>query len=221
MPSEIWAETQREKMEKNRKEKNRIWLWGYGLLFALLLLNPLKIYALTPMETMKDNLDKVLQVLHDPELKGEAGKQIKIEKISRLSEKIFDFSEMSKRSLGLYWKKLSDEQKARFVKLYRLLLKRTYADKIVSSRNEEIIYGRVAENTSAYVEVQTTVSTGKQNISVNYRLMRVNNDWEVYDVVVEGVSLVQNYRQQFREILGKNSVEKLFDILEKKVGQEK
>jgi phospholipid transport system substrate-binding protein len=221
MPSEIWAETQREKMEKNRKEKNRIWLWGYGLLFALLLLNPLKIYALTPMETMKDNLDKVLQVLHDPELKGEAGKQIKIEKISRLSEKIFDFSEMSKRSLGLYWKKLSDEQKARFVKLYRLLLKRTYADKIVSSRNEEIIYGRVAENTSAYVEVQTTVSTGKQNISVNYRLMRENNDWKVYDVVVEGVSLVQNYRQQFREILGKNSVEKLFDILEKKVGQEK
>jgi phospholipid transport system substrate-binding protein len=221
MPSEIWAETQREKMEKNRKEKNRIWLWGYGLLFALLLLNPLKIYALTPMETMKDNLDKVLQVLHDPELKGEAGKQIKIEKISRLSEKIFDFSEMSKRSLGLYWKKLSDEQKARFVKLYRLLLKRTYADKIVSSRNEEIIYGRVVENTSAYVEVQTTVSTGKQNISVNYRLMRENNDWKVYDVVVEGVSLVQNYRQQFREILGKNSVEKLFDILEKKVGQEK
>ena len=207
-------------MQQNKKRGNRIWLWGYALFFGLLFINPSIIYALTPMETMKNNLDRVLQVLRDPELKGEAGKRVKIEKISRLSEKIFDFSEMSKRSLGLYWKKLNDQQKARFVKLYQSLLKKTYAEKIVSSKNEEIIYGRVLENTSAYVEVQTTVSTGKQDISINYRLMRKNTDWKVYDVVVEGVSLVLNYRQQFREILGKNSVEKLFDILEKKVEQD-
>ncbi len=170
------------------------------------------------VQTVKDHLNKVIAVLSDPSLTGEAGKQTKIEKISDISDHLFDFRELSKRSLGIYWRRFTPQQRTEFVTLYKKLLRKTYADRIVSYNNQKIVYGSEYPLTSKTVEVRTAVELKSGNVAINYRLINEDGQWRVYDVVIEGVSLISNYRAQFRDILANNTPEGLLDILKKKVG---
>lgn len=170
------------------------------------------------VQTVKEHLNKVIAVLSDPSLTGEAGKQTKIEKISDISDHLFDFRELSKRSLGIYWRRFTPKQQTEFVALYKKLLRKTYADRIVSYNNQKIVYGSEYPLTSKTVEVRTAVELKSGNVAINYRLINENGQWRVYDVVIEGVSLISNYRAQFRDILANNTPEGLIDILKKKVG---
>jgi len=189
-----------------------------GFILMSLLISPLSAHAVTPLETIRADINKVLEVLRDPSLKGESGKNTKKAKIRSLAREMFDFTELSRRTLAQNWKKLNAGQQKEFTDLYASLLEETYANRIVSYTNEKVLYGKEKNLTENTVEVQTTiVTTQKTDIPINYRVIRKDYEWKVYDVVIEGVSLINNYRTQFKEILANKPPETLIDILRKKV----
>jgi phospholipid transport system substrate-binding protein len=189
-----------------------------GLFLIVLLIMPLSSQAAAPLEAVRAEINKVLDVLRDESLKGESGKNTKKTKIRSIANGMFDFSELSRRTLGPDWKKLNAGQQKEFVDLYSDLLEETYASKLLSYTNEKVLYGKEKNLTANTVEVETTIATKKADIPVNYRLIPKGSDWKVYDVTIEGVSLINNYRSQFREILTGKSPDALIEHLRKKVG---
>jgi phospholipid transport system substrate-binding protein len=176
-------------------------------------------YAGAPLNTVQGHVNKVLDVLRDPALKGEAGKKAKKEKIRAISERMFDYLELSRRTLGQDWKKLNASQQKEFIDLYKSLLEDAYADKIVNYSDEKVLFSKENALSEKTTEVQTTIITKKADIPIHYRVILKEGEWKVYDVVIEGVSLISNYRNQFREILTNKSPEHLLDTLRKKVGK--
>jgi len=190
-----------------------------AFIIIVFLMVPLCVYAGPPLEAVKTQVNKVLDVLRDSSLKGEAGKKVKREKIRNISVNMFDYTELSKRTLGQNWSKLNAAQQTEFLGLYKTLLEDAYADKIITYTDEKVVFGKETTLSEKTAEVQTTIITKKADIPINYRVIRKGSDWKVYDVVVEGVSLVSNYRNQFKEILSNKSPEALLDTLRKKVGK--
>ena len=189
-----------------------------GFLLTLLLIFPTFAYSGTPLDTVKENVNKVLEVLRDPTLKGEPGRKVKKEKIRSISEEMFDFTELSKRSLGQNWKRFNPDQQEEFIKLFKSVLVTAYADKIASYTDEKVVFKEEITLSEKAVEVPTMIVTQTSEVPIRYRLIEEKGRWKVYDVVIEGVSLINNYRTQFREILAKKTPEALLDILRKKVG---
>jgi phospholipid transport system substrate-binding protein len=190
----------------------------FTIIFLILfLITPFAAYAETPMATLQSYIDRVLQVLRDPALKGEPGKKIKTEKIESIAQDLFDFEELSKRTLGQSWKQFSTDQQNEFVSLYKSLLKKTYSDKIISYNDEGIHFGKETALSEKTSEIETTLKTKTADIPINYRLILKDGRWTAYDVIIEGISLINNYRSQFREILGNKPPEGLIDVLRKKV----
>ncbi len=190
---------------------------GFVVLFCMAL--PLVAYAGVPLDTVKGYADQVLDVLRDPTLKSEAGKKIKKTKIRAIADQMFDFDELSKRTLAVNWRKLSAEEQKEFVSLYKDLLADTYSDKILAYKDEKIVFTKEVPLTEKTVEVQSTVIRRTQEIPIYYRVIQEGGTWRVYDVVIEGVSLVNNYRTQFREILSNKPPSSLLETLRKKVGR--
>ncbi len=177
-------------------------------------------WAGPPLDALKDTVDKVLDILRDPKLKPEAAKEAKKERLRVLYEKMFDEVELSRRALARNWNNLSVPQRKEFVPLFRQILEKAYADKILDYTNEKIIFDRETALAENQVEVQTRVVTASKEIPIIYRMIRKDGVWKVYDVVVENVSLVQNYRTQFNDILVKNTPEQLLETLRKKVKEQ-
>lgn len=180
---------------------------------------PLISFAGAPLDSVKAQINKVLDVLRDPSLKGEAGKKTKKVRIRNISDNFFDYTELSKRTLGQNWNKLNAQQQQEFIGLYKQILEDAYADKIVTYTDEKVNFGKETQLTEKTFEVQTTILTKKADIPINYRVIQKGNEWKVYDVVIEGVSLISNYRTQFREILSNKTPDSLLETLRKKVGK--
>jgi phospholipid transport system substrate-binding protein len=189
-----------------------------GSMLLIWLMAPLFAFAGVPLDTVKANANSVLEVLRDPKLKGEAGRKVKEQKIQAAAEKLFDFVELSKRTLGLSWNNFTPEQRKEFVQLFEGILKDAYVDKILAYSNEQINFTKEVPLSETTVEVDSVVVTKGAQVPINYRVIKKDNEWRVYDVVIEGVSLINNYRTQFREILGNNPPEKLLETLRKKTG---
>jgi len=173
-------------------------------------------YAATPLETAREDVNKVLAILRDKT----ASKEVKEKSIEDVYGRMFDEVELSKRSMGKDWAALDSSQQKEFVKLFREILKKAYIDKILSYSDEKIDFTGETKLSENQAEVQTRVITSSEQISINYRMIMKNDTWKVYDVVVENVSLIRNYRSQFRSILSKNTPEQLLKILRKKVEKE-
>jgi len=188
-----------------------------GLSFLMFFLSTLPVYAGAPLDTVQTNVNKVLDVLRDPKLKAESAKEIKKEKLEAMYEQMFDEVELSMRSLGGNWKKLSPAQQQEFIQLYRQVLGRAYIDEILSFTNEKIVFSKENMLSNNQAEVQTKIITSSKEIPIFYRVILKDGIWKVYDVVVENVSLVQNYRSQFNSILAKKTPDQLLEILRKKV----
>ncbi|UVT22402.1 MAG: ABC transporter substrate-binding protein [Nitrospira sp.] len=172
-------------------------------------------YAGAPTDSMKVTIDEVLHIVREKELKQPE----KADERRHLLEKVvaarFDYMEMSRRALGAPWNQLTDQQKQEFVDLFRTLLTNSYADKIETYSGEGVQY--LNERTEKeYAEVRTKVLSGKTEIPLDYRLINRADDWRVYDVIVDGVSLVNNYRGQFTKIIRASSYSDLVDQLRKK-----
>ena len=189
------------------------------LLILMLLIHPYPAHSGAPLESVKADVNRVLDILRDPALKGETGQKAKKEKISALSNEMFDFTELSKRSLGQHWNKLSSGQQKEFVTLFKSLLEDAYADKVTAYTDEKMTFGKEISLSEKTVEVQTTVIAKTSTVPINYRVIEEDGRWKVYDVVIEGVSLISNYRTQFREILATKTPETLLETLRKKVGK--
>lgn len=193
------------------------WVASATLLIFLML--PFLAFAGVPLDTVKTNVNSVLEVLRDPKLKGEAGKKVKEQRIVAAADKLFDFVELSKRTLGLNWNKFTPEQRREFVELYKTILKDAYVDKITAYTNEQVNFTKEVPLSENMVEVQSSVVTKSAETPIYYRVIKKDSEWKVFDVVIEGVSLISNYRTQFREILGNNPPATLLDTLRKKVGK--
>lgn len=193
------------------------------LLLSLILVTVFTVsdaYAGEPTNQVKQTVDKVLDILRNKELKKPEKTRERRAAIRKAVSERFDFEEMAKRALGLHWRKRTPDERKEFVSLFTDLLERSYIKKIESYSDEKILY--VGENVeSEYAVVRSTIITKRNvEIPVDYRLLEKNGKWEVYDVVIEGVSLVNNYRTQFNKIIRTNSYEELVKRMKNKQEEE-
>jgi phospholipid transport system substrate-binding protein len=188
-----------------------------GVSFLMIFLISLPVYAGAPLDAVKLNTDQVLDILRDPKLKAASAKEMKKDKLRAVYVNMFDEVELSRRSLGMHWNKLNTAQRGEFVKLFEQVLEKAYADRILSYTNEKIEFTKESMISGNLAEVRTKVITSSKEIPIYYRVILKDGTWKVYDVTIENVSLVQNYRTQFNDILAKNTTEQLLEILRKKV----
>ena len=163
---------------------------------------------------MKQTTDKILSILTDPTLKESPRAEERERLIRKTLDERFDWEEMARRSLAKYWAQRTEEEKKEFVNLFTDLLERTYMDKVVEGYSgEKIIYeGENIE--SDYGTLKVKIVTKKNtNIAVEYKLRKGGDQWLIYDVSIEGVSLVNNYRAQFDSIMTKVSYANLAKML--------
>ena len=198
-------------------ESGGAWLKGLVLVATVLLTGIAADWAQAgeATEAMRATISEVLRILADKDLKQPSKANERRQQLEKVVGERFDYPEMSRRSMGAPWANLSEKDKQEFVSLFQTLLVNTYADKIESYSGEGVQYVN-ERNEKEYAEVRTKVLTGKTEIPLDYRLLHKGSDWRVYDVVVDGVSLVNNYRGQFSKILRNGSYADLVEQLRKK-----
>ncbi len=189
------------------------------IVFSLLIIFILSVpaYAGAPTVAVDNTVKRVLDVLRDPKLKSPTTKEIKKEKLRVIYKDMFDEMEFSKRTLTRNWKKFTPKQQEEFVNLFEQVLEKSYIDKILDYSNEKIVFYKETMIPEDKAEVQSKIVTASKEIPIDYRMILKDGKWKVYDVVVENVSLVQNYRTQFNEILSDGTPEQLLQTLRKKV----
>lgn len=183
----------------------------------IILMFSVPVDAGVPLDSVKKCVNEVIGIVGNPKLKGEAAKEIKKEKLRVLYKEMFDEIEFSKRTLARNWNKFTPAQRAEFVKLFEQVLEKAYGDKVLSYTDEKVDFYKETMLSATQAEVQSKIITSSKEVPVFYRVINNNGKWKVYDVVVENVSLVQNYRTQFNDILAKDNPDKLLEILRKKV----
>ena len=169
-----------------------------------------------PTDTVKTTVDKVINILNDPKLKGPAHEKERRAKIRQAVFEVWDFREMAKRSLAQYWRERTEPQRKEFTDLFADLLERSYINRIESYSGEKIIWDREIVD-PPYAEVDSHFLTKRrEEIPVDYKLLDENGKWRVYDMVIENVSLVNNYRTQFNKIIRQSSYDELLKKMKNK-----
>ena len=186
------------------------------LLFFFSVAVPCQSSAGAPTEQIRASVDRVLTILKNSQLKSPAKTKERREQLREVISSRFDFAEMARRSLGAQWRRLSPKEQEEFVRLYTDLLERAYIDRIEGYSDEKFVY--IRENLDKdFAEVNSRIITEKgEEFSLNYKAHLVNEEWKVYDVVVENISLVNNYRSQFSRIIANSSYEELVRKMKEK-----
>jgi len=183
---------------------------GFVSVAALvLLLAPAEVWAGQPTDQLRTQIDRVVRVLEDPELKKESKVKARRAAVRKIANDIFDFSETAKRSLARHWPPRTPAEREEFIALFADLLERSYISKIEVYGGEKIGYlGETIEGDLA--TVRTKIVTKQQtDIPIDYRMLRRGEKWLVYDIIIEGVSLIANYRTQFNKIITTSSYQEL------------
>jgi phospholipid transport system substrate-binding protein len=169
-----------------------------------------------PTDQLKGAVERVLKTLDDPTLKGEARLAERRVAVRKIANEIFDFGEIAKRSMARHWQPLSEAQRNEFVGLFAELLERSYISKIETYGGEKIQYSSErADGDFATVSTRIVTKNGTE-VPVDYRMIKRADRWLVYDVSIEGVSLVSNYRTQFNKIIQTTSYNELVSKLRNK-----
>jgi phospholipid transport system substrate-binding protein len=187
------------------------------LLFALTLV-PAAVAAQSATETIRQAVDAVLDTIKKPEMRDPGKKTALLDDIEARIKTIFDFTEFSARTVGPKWRTFTPDQQRRFEEAFASLLRSAYVEKLESYSGEKVHFtGEITSAKGDKVEVQSEVRT-KDNkvIPVSYRLLDKGGRWKVYDVRIENVSLIENYRAQFKDILLRDSAEDLIRQVEQK-----
>ena len=189
------------------------------VLFLLLVALAAPTQAGEPTEQMKLTIDKMIDILGDPALKDPAKAEARRKLLRDTASERFDWREMARRSLAKHWQQRTDEEKREFVPLFTDLLEQAYMDRIENYSGDKVSYdGEKVKGKYSLVKVR--ISTSKQTeIPVVYRLQKKGSQWLIYDVSIEGVSLVNNYRTQFNSIILNSSYEGLVAKLKDKVAK--
>jgi phospholipid transport system substrate-binding protein len=188
-----------------------------ALTFALLLVLAAPAIAGPPTDQLKQRIDEVVRVLDDPGLKGKAAARHAA--VRKISEEIFDYPDTARRALGQHWNARSPEEQREFVGLFADLLDRAYFSKIDRYQGEKVRYGAETVNGNDAVVKTTIVTPAGSEVPVDYRLHQAGGRWLVYDVNIEGVSLVSNYRTQFNKIVQTESYQSLVQKLRAKAAE--
>ncbi len=179
----------------------------------------------SPLEAVRSTTNRVVLVLKAPENRGPHLREKRIKQVSEIVRPLFDRREVARRTLGVYWRDRTEEQREEFIEIFTELIEKSYGetfdkqaekylDQVEFLYDQETIDGNFAEvNTRIFVPSQ------KKHFSINYRLHQVDGQWLIYDVVVENVSMVRNFRTQFYRIIGKGSYEELVRKLQAKLRQ--
>lgn len=162
----------------------------------------------TPTAAVKDMVDEIISILKKEELKGSGQTQERRTMLERAVERGLDFEEMAKRTLALHWRKRTPSEQKEFVNVFHTFLSKTYAKRLETYSDEAVQYTKVRLKNS-HAEVQTKVASSKTPLSLDYRLMRKAGRWWIYDIVIDGVSLIKNYRGQFNRVIKKSSFAEL------------
>lgn len=217
----------RKQKSENRSQDSKKLVTRYLLpVFFLLFTIHYSLFAVSyanagePTQQVKQTVDKVLEILRNKELKRPEKTAERRSAIRKAVDERFDFEEMAKRSLALHWKDRTPIERKEFIPLYTDLLERAYIKKIENYTDEDVLYTGESIN-GEYAVVKTTVITKRKvEIPIDYRLLRKDGKWEVYDVLIENVSLVNNYRTQFNKIIRTQSYEELVRRLKNKQEEE-
>ncbi len=198
----------------------KIFVFTLALFYACSLISVDYAFAGSAIDQVRETVDKVIEILKDKELKKPQKSKERRTLIRKTISERFDFDEMARRSLGLHWKGRTQEEKKEFIPLYADLLERSYINKIESYTDEKVFYlNEKIDNEYAVVDTKI-VTKRKVEVPIEYRLLKKNSKWEVYDVVIEGVSLVNNYRTQFNKIIRTDSYEELVKRMKTKQEEE-
>ena len=173
----------------------------------------------SPIETIRMTIQQARAVLEDPNYQGQDHKQQRLAKVKEIVLPQFDSQEVAKRTLSTHWKGLTDQQQQEFVQLFIALVEKTYSHNLDRYNNGVQFFFDHERIEDQFSEVDTRVLDPAQNrtFSIGYRLHNVNGKWLVYDVVIENVSMVQNYRNQFNRILTKSSYGELIKAIQNKI----
>jgi phospholipid transport system substrate-binding protein len=158
-------------------------------------------WAGPPTDQLKASVDRIIRVLEDPTLKSDVKVKERRAAMREEADNIFDVREAAKRALGTHWQRLGEKEQEEFVSLFADLLERAYVSKIERYSGEKITYaGEATDGDLVTVKTRFVTKQGTE-VPIDYRLLRRGDRWRAYDVVVEGVSLVANYRVQFDKII--------------------
>lgn len=189
--------------------------WGMALVMMVALMGSVAVVWAGPTEELRPTMDAVVAVLMDPTLRGEDRRSQRRTVLMELAASRFDFEEMSKRVLGKTWREITDAEQARFVQLFTKLLENAYLGKIENYSGEQFEFTdeRVKDDRAV---VSTLFKHEGQDIPIHYVMILQKGRWMVYDINVEGVSFVNNYRQQFSSILRQDKFAGLVRQIEEK-----
>ncbi len=163
---------------------------------------------------LEKTVDAVLDELQKPELRDPAKRGAVMADVEKLILHLFDFGELSTRTVGPNWKQFTPDQKQRFTDAFTTLLRETYLEKLYGYSGETVTYnGETSSTDGSKVEIHTAVVVKGKQVPVAYRMLKKEH-WIVYDVIIEGVSMVQNYRSQFQDIMSKGDAEKLIKLVQ-------
>jgi len=194
---------------------------SYGILAVFLVALAVSVFhsaSAVPLESgsateaLKKTLDQVLAILGDEQLKKPDRSKDRIAALEKIIGERFDYEEMGKRTLGLEWKKLDGAQQKEFVDLFEKFLLNTYAGNVDGYSGEQVQYIK-ERHKGKFAEVQTKIISQKLEIPIAYRLLKKSSNWWIYDVVIDGISLVKNFRGQFSRIMKAKGFEGLLDKL--------
>jgi phospholipid transport system substrate-binding protein len=175
-----------------------------------------------PTDLVRQVTDQVLKILEDPQFQAPNRQAERQERLHKIAEQVFDWQEMARRALAVHWRERTPQEQQEFVGLFRDLVEGTYINRLESAIQEkrEIQYvGEQVEGSRA--TVKTSVLTKRnQQVPIEYRLSKVDGRWLIYDVFVEGISLVNNYRSQFNRIITSSSYKDLVQKMKTRQGDE-
>jgi phospholipid transport system substrate-binding protein len=165
-------------------------------------------------DEVKKAVEEVRKIVSDKEMKKNESKRRQA--LRKTISTIFDFGEMAKRSMGKHWNQRTAAEKKQFIDLFTNLLENSYVSKVDAYSNEKIVFLKETED-GDYAEVKSKIITDKRDeYTFDYRMLKQNDKWMVYDIVVEGVSLVSNYRTQFNKIISSDGYPTLLKKLQTK-----
>ena len=169
-----------------------------------------------PMAEVKATVDKMVAILADPALKSNPAEHRA--QLTKTVEEHFDFAEMGRLALGVHWRGLSDQQHKEFVDLFTRFIEASYIGKVESYNGQPIEFLKEWNDGSGYAQVNTDIRLGQGSVpaSLNYRLILEREDWKVYDVTVDNISLVANYRNQFSRVINNQGFDAMMNEMRAK-----
>jgi len=181
---------------------------GLVVLFWSFIFTALAQASESPSDAVRGTVDRVIRILEDPALKDPAKRMARRRMLEEVVASRFDYAEMSKRALAVYWSPLTPAEQTEFVAVFQAFLSDRYAERIEGYSGQQVVY--LSERMEgSYAEVRTELRSAKTTIPLDYRLILMEGRWHAYDIIADGVSLVKNYRSQFKKVISDSSYQEL------------